>query len=73
MNQKPPLNNRSERKGNLVPIEAYDNTSRAYSKDSSERPQTGFSAYLAVAVIVFLVVFFIGIYELVVETWVRLK
>ena len=28
MNKNSPLNNRSEKKGNLVPIIAYDNTSR---------------------------------------------
>ena len=73
MNKNSPLNNRSEKKGNLVPIIAYDNTSRGYSNDSSERPQTSFSAYLSVAIIVFLVIFFIGIYELIMETWAQLK
>jgi len=68
-----PLKNRSERSGNLVSIEAHDLTSRAYSKDMNQRPQTSFSAYLTVAILVFLVIFFAGIYELVMETWKQLK
>jgi cell division protein FtsX len=72
-NQRTPLKNRSERSGNLVSIEAHDLTSRAYSKDVNQRPQTSFSAYLTVAVLVFLVIFFAGIYELVMETWKQLK
>jgi cell division protein FtsX len=72
-NQRTPLKNRSERSGNLVSIEARDLTSRAYSKDMNQRPQTSFSAYLTVAVLVFLVIFFAGIYELVMETWKQLK
>jgi cell division protein FtsX len=72
-NQRTPLKNRSERSGNLVSIEARDLTSRAYSKDMNQRPQTSFSAYLTVAILVFLVIFFAGIYELVMETWKQLK
>jgi cell division protein FtsX len=72
-NQRTPPKNRSERSGNLVSIEAHDLTSRAYSKDMNQRPQTSFSAYLTVAVLVFLVIFFAGIYELVMETWKQLK
>ncbi len=71
--QRTPLKNRSERSGNLVSIEAHDLTSRAYSKDMNQRPQTSFSAYLTVAILVFLVIFFAGIYELVIETWKQLK
>ncbi len=67
------LKNRSERTGNLVSIEAYDNTSRAYSKEANQKPEIGFSAYLTVAVLVFLVVFFMGLYELVLESWALLK
>ena len=72
-NQRKPLKNRSESTGNLVSIEAHDLTSRAYSKDMNQRPQTSFSAYLTVAILVFLVIFFAGIYELVMETWKQLK
>jgi cell division protein FtsX len=72
-NQRTPIKNRSERSGNLVSIEAHDLTSRAYSKDMNQRPQTSFSAYLTVAILVFLVIFFAGIYELVMETWKQLK
>ena len=72
-NQRTPLKNRSERSGNLVSIEAHDLTSRAYSKDMNQRPQTSFSAYLTVAILVFLVIFFAGVYELVMETWKQLK
>jgi cell division protein FtsX len=68
-----PLKNRSERSGNLVSIEAHDLTSRAYSKDMNQRPKTSFSAYLTVAIFVFLVIFFAGVYELVMETWKQLK
>jgi len=68
-----PLKNRSERSGNLVSIEAHDLTSRAYSKDMNQRPKTSFSAYLTVAILVFLVIFFTGVYELVMETWKQLK
>lgn len=73
MSSKSPLNNRSERSGNIVPVEPYDNTSNAYSKDANQRPQNGFGLYLTIAVLVFLVIFFAGIFELVVETWTRLK
>jgi hypothetical protein len=73
MGMKTPLKNRSERSGNLVSIAPYDSTSNAYKKDSRQSPQNGFGAYLTVAILVFLVVFFVGIYELVVETWTRLK
>ena len=73
MSKITPLKNRSERSGNLVSIAPYDSTSNAYKKDSRQRPQTDFGAYLTVAILVFLVVFFAGIYELVVETWTRLK
>lgn len=73
MNNKKTLKNRSERPGNLVSVEAYDNTSRAYSKQTNQRPATGFGAYLTIAVLVFLVILFAGIYELVTETWTRLK
>jgi hypothetical protein len=73
MNKKVPLKNRSERSGNLVSIQPYDNTSRAYKSEANQRPQTGFGAYLTIAVLVFLVILFAGIYELVVETWTRLK
>ena len=73
MSPKTPLNNRSERSGNLVSIAPYDNTSSAYAKDSKQRPQTGFGLYLSIALIVFLVVFIAGLYEMVVETWTRLK
>ena len=73
MKTRSPLKNRSERSGNLVSIAPYDNTSQAYTKDKTERPQTGFGLYLTVAVLVFLVIFFGGIYELVMGTWSRLK
>jgi len=73
MSKKTPLKNRSERSGNLVSIAPYDSTSNGYKKDPRQSPQTGFGAYLTVAILVFLVVFFVGIYELVVETWIRLK
>jgi len=69
MSQKTPLKNRSERPGNLVSIEAYDQTSRAYSKERNQRPQINFSAYLTIAVLVFLVIFFIWIYELIFDLW----
>ncbi|MDG1173347.1 MAG: hypothetical protein P8M67_03525 [Opitutales bacterium] len=73
MSKKTPLQNRSERSGNLVSIAPYDNTSHAYGKDPKQRPQTGFGLYLTVATLVFLVIFFAGVYELAVETWTRLK
>jgi hypothetical protein len=67
------LKNRSERTGNIVSIEAYDNTSHAYRKESNQRPKTAFSFYLTIATLVFLVIFFLGIYELIVETWMGLN
>ena len=73
MTRRTPLNNRSERSGSLVSIAPYDNTSNAYTKDSKQRTQTGFGFYLSIALIVFLVVFFVGLYEMAVETWNRLK
>ena len=60
MGMKTPLKNRSERSGNLVSIAPYDITSNAYKKDSKQSPQTGFGAYITVAILVFLVVFFVG-------------
>ena len=73
MHKKSPFTSRSERPGNLVSIEPYDNTSRAYRKESNQRPQTAFSAYLTIALLVFLVILFTAIYELVMETWEQLK
>ncbi|MEK9772357.1 MAG: hypothetical protein VW576_02220 [Opitutae bacterium] len=73
MSKKSGLQNRSEHPGNLVSIEAHDHTSRAYRKESNPRPEIGFGAYLTIAALVFLVILFAGIYELVVETWTRLK
>jgi len=73
MKRRSPLKNRSERSGNLISIAPYDNTSQAYSKDQTQRPKTGFGLYLTVAVLVFLVILFGGIYELVTESWSRLK
>lgn len=70
---KPPLKNRSERSGNLVSIEAYDSTSRAYRREANQSPQTGFGVYLTIAFLVFLVILFAGIYELIMATWVKLK
>ncbi len=67
------LKNRSERSGNIVSIEAYDNTSNAYKKESNQRSPINFSFYLTIATLVFLVIFFVGIYELIVETWMGLK
>jgi len=73
MNTNKSLKNRSERSGNIVSIEAYDNTSNAYKKESGQSSPISFSFYLTIAILVFLVIFFMGIYELVVETWMGLK
>jgi hypothetical protein len=67
------LRNREERGGNIVSIEAYDNTTKAYRKEVPKRGETGFSFYLVLAVWVFLLIFLFFIYEMVVETWERLK
>jgi len=73
MSGKKPLRNREERTHNLVSIEPYDNTSRAYRKEQPKRAETGFGFYLTLAVITFLTIMFFSIYELVVETWQRIK
>ena len=63
MKPKNKLKNRAERSGNIVSIAPNDLTSHAYKKDTSERPQTSFSAYLSIAILVFMVFIFLGIYE----------
>jgi hypothetical protein len=73
MNPNKSLKNRSERSGNIVSIESYDNTSNAYKRESNQRSPISFSFYLTIAILVFLVIFFMGIYELIVETWMGLK
>ena len=67
------LKNRSERRGNLVSIDPYDNTSNAYRKETPKRAEAGFSLYLTLAVWVFFIIFLFFIYEMAVETWERLK
>ena len=67
------LRSREERGGNVVSIEAYDNTSNAYRKEVPKRGETSFGFYLTMAVWVFLVIFLFFIYEMAVETWERLK
>lgn len=67
------LRSREERGGNIVPIDAYDNTSRAYRKETPRRAETGFGFYLTLAVWVFMVILIFFIYEMAVETWERLK
>jgi hypothetical protein len=73
MIHRTPLKNRSERPGNLVSIQPHDQTSHAYAKERNQSPQIGFGVYLTVAILVFLFIFFAGIYELIMETWVQLK
>jgi hypothetical protein len=70
---KSKLRSREERGGNLVSIEAFDNTSNAYRKETPKRAETSFGFYLTLAVWVFLVIFLFFIYEMAVETWERLK
>lgn len=72
-NKKNTLRSREERGGNVISIEAYDNTSRAYKKETPRRPQTPFSIYLTLALWVFLLVFIFFLYEMAIETWERLK
>jgi len=67
------LKNRSERRGNLVSIDPYDNTSNAYRKETPKRAEAGFSLYLTLAVWVFLIIFLFFLHEMAVETWERLK
>lgn len=67
------LKNRSERRGNLVSIDPYDNTSNAYRKEIPKRAEAGFGLYLTLAVWVFLIIFLFFLYEMAVETWERLK
>jgi hypothetical protein len=71
--KKSRLRSREERGGNVVPIDAYDNTSRAYRKEIPKRAETSFGFYLTLAVWVFMVIFLFFIYEMAVETWERLK
>ena len=73
MQGKKPLRSREERSYNLVSIEPYDNTSRAYRKEQPKRAETGFGFYLSIAIITFVTIVFFSLYELVVETWVRFK
>lgn len=67
------MRSREERSHNLVSIEPYDNTSRAYRKEQPKRAETGFGFYLSIAIITFITIVFFSLYELVVETWVRFK
>jgi hypothetical protein len=67
------LKSREERGGNLVSIEPFDNTSRAYKKETPKRAETSFGFYLTIAIWVFLVIFLFFIYEMAIETWERLK
>ena len=67
------MRSREERSYNLVSIEPYDNTSRAYRKEQPKRAETGFGFYLSIAIITFITIVFFSLYELVVETWVRFK
>ena len=73
VNKKNKLRSREERGGNVVSIEAYDNTSRAYKRETPRRPQTPFSIYLTLALWVFLLIFLFFLYEMAIETWERLK
>ena len=73
MNKKTALKIAPKDGGNLVSIEAYDNTSHGYRKEANQRPETRFGAYLTIAMLVFLLILFVGLYELAVETWTRLK
>ncbi len=67
------MRSREERSYNLVSIEPYDNTSRAYRKEQPKRAEAGFGFYLSIAIITFITIVFFSLYELVVETWVRFK
>jgi len=69
MGGKKTLRSREERSGNLVSIEPYDNTSEAYYKETPKRSQTNFGAYMTVALTVFLVVLFLGIYDFFQQIW----
>jgi len=73
MSSKKPLRSREERTHNVVSIEPYDNTSDAYRPEQPRRSEISFSFYLSIAVITFLTIFFFSIYELAIETWLRLK
>jgi flagellar biosynthesis/type III secretory pathway M-ring protein FliF/YscJ len=73
VSNKKRLNSREERRGNLVSIQPFDNTSRAYKKEIPKRAETSFGFYLTIAIWVFLVIFLFFIYEMVIETWERLK
>ena len=73
MARKTPLRNRGERSGNVTPYVPYDNTSGAYRPEQPRKPETSFSVYLTLAMLVFLVIFFCFVYESVVETCTRLK
>ncbi len=59
--------------GNLTPYVPHDNTSSAYRPEHPRKPETNFSVYLTLAILVFLVIFFCFVYESVVGTWTRLK
>jgi len=69
MGEKKTLRSREERSGNLVSIEPYDNTSGAYYKETPKRSPTNFGAYMTVALVVFLVVLFLGIYDFFQQIW----
>jgi len=73
MNPRKTLKSREERTHNVVSIEPFDNTSNAYRTEQPRKPETSFGFYLSIALITFLVISFIFIYELVVQTWQMLK
>ena len=71
--KKSKLRSREERGGNIVSIEAYDNTSNAYRRKREKRPEASFGFYLSIAILVFISIFFFALYDLAVETWTRIK
>ena len=73
MSSRKPLKNREERTHNVVPILPYDNTSNAYRKETPKRTDAGFGFFLSIAIIVFTAIFFLAIYDMVVQTWERIK
>ena len=67
-------NNRSERSGNVTPVQPYDNTSHAYKAEPRKgSSQARFGIALSLAMVVALIVFFFFLYEVITSGYERFK
>ena len=66
--------NRAERHYNVVPLQPYDNTSRAYKAEPrKDTSQARFGMALSLVMVVALILFFFFVYEAVISGYARFK